>query len=160
MSTQAIAGKFTTIEINGDLPPLGPDPSGWTQLAEVTDIGQIPLSRTLIDVSYHDVNIWPERIVGMANPTNIDLELNFIHEQYSFLNQLWDDEETRWFRVVIRPRWNMQIGESYWQILIEALITDVSVTAPIDAGVIANVSLAASGRVAYSEQLLSTPIPV
>lgn len=150
MSTQAIAGKFTTIEISSSIPPAAP--TSWTQLAEVTDIGQIPLSRTLIDVSYHNVNIWPERIVGMANPTNIDLELNFIHEQYEELNDLWDDEQTRWFRIVIRPKWDMQPGEKFWQILIEALVTDVSVTAPIDAGVIANVSLAASGRVVYSEE--------
>lgn len=154
MTTHAIAGKFTTVDINSDIPPLGPDPNAWTQLAEVTDIGQIPLSRALIDVSYHDISIWPERIVGMANPTNVDLELNFIHAQYEALNQLWDDEQTRWFRIVIRPKWSMQPGENYWQILIEALITDVSVTAPIDAGVIANVSLAASGRVAYSEETL------
>ena len=152
MATQAIAGKFTTVEINSDLPPLGPDPASWVQLAEVTDIGQIPLSRTLIDVSYHDTNIWPDRILGMAAPTDIDLELNFVHSQYEQLNSMWDDEQTHWFRLVLRKNWITSPGDNYWEILIEALVSDVSLTPPIDGAVMANVTLAASGRVEYSQK--------
>ena len=120
-------------------------------MAEVTDIGQIQLSRILINVTYHDPDIWPNRILGAANPSDINLELNFVHEQYDALNKIWDDEVPRWFRVLLRPTWNMQVGQKYWQIVMQALIAEVSLTAALEDRVMANISLAARGKIEYSE---------
>ena len=125
MGSLAIAGKLAIVEIGDVKPPA--TPAVWTELTEVVDIGDVPFVRETYDATFHSDSIYRAQMIGLAEPMNITLTLNYVNTQYAALwalaNNTAADGPLEWFRIVWPDGW--------WH-RFEAFVSGMTATTPLD----------------------------
>lgn len=146
MGSLAIAGKLAIVEIGDIKPPT--IPTSWTQLTEVVEIGDFNFSRGKYDATYHGASIYRAQMIGLADPIDIVLTLNYIQTQYK---TLWDlandtaaDGPLEWFRIVWPDGW--------WH-RFEAFVSSINAITPLDDRITYQVTLAQTQDVFFENVL-------
>lgn len=128
MGSSAFAGKPVVIELGDTLPPAPcTTATVWTALAEVTEIGDLVLNRSVYDATSHGASIYRDQILGIADPVNIDLKLNYTAPASNY-----SPEWVKFNVVQAASYWyRIYYPDDYWH-RVEAFVGGLTSSTPLD----------------------------
>lgn len=130
MGSQALAGKQAVLEVGDTTPPA--QPTVWTPLVEVYEIGDFVINRASYDVTSHGPSIYRNVIPGLADVIEQNISLNYVEAQYQTLFDNMEAGDLLWFRTY----WPDSKYHQY-----EAYVGNVSSMTPLDDRIMYTVTL-------------------
>ena len=142
MGSAAIAGKIAVVQIGDTVPPVSP--TGWTDLAEVYEIPELPIVRNRYNTTFHDSSIYSSQTPGLIPPIDWVISCNYIQAQYDtfwgLLNSTTVDGPLQWFRLLWPDAYYHQF---------EAFVAGLTPATPLDERITYQVTLAVTQDITY-----------